>query len=336
MTTPSIAGLPFEDLKFVYVELTVRCNLRCHFCDNEIRNLYRDIRVEDFRRIVDQLQPGTRMGLHGLGEPTLHKNLVELVAYAKARGMYVYFNTNHTVTTEQQMQGLVEHGLDELRISMSAGRRETFATYAERDLFDALLARTRRMVEIRGTRRKPLLRIVFVLTRESYAEFPAVLAHAEELGVDQLLVQTHLDWGKASVVDGNTGDGFHVEELEAARRTIVAAAAAARRVDVVLPFPTDGPLFDPAPEPGRCQWPFDATWITADGEVTPCCNLHDPRQVRFGNAFRERLDRIWLSEAYQDFRARYRRNAVPECRSCPVNYGRFKMYPYDGSGNGER
>jgi radical SAM protein with 4Fe4S-binding SPASM domain len=62
--------------------------------------------------------------------------------------------------------------------------------------------------------------------------------------------------------------------------------------------------------------------------VTPCCNLHDPRQLSFGNAFERPLDEIWLGEAYQKFRADYRADRVDACRKCPVHYGRFKTYAY--------
>lgn len=321
---------PIDGLDFVYVELTVKCNLRCHFCDNEMRNLYRDMPADRFRAIVDQLKPGTRLGLHGLGEPTLHRQLVELVHYAKNHGCYVYFNTNHTVTTDEQMHGLVDAGLDELRISMSAGSREAFAAYSGKDLFAALVDRTRRMIAIRGTRTRPLVRLIFVLTRESVAEFARVLAIADEVGADELQVQTHLDWGKPPGPDEPpAGLGLAADELAHARDVLVAAAATARRVQVVLPFPETGPVADAAAQPGRCQWPFNATWITASGEVTPCCNLHDPRDVKLGDAFAEPLARIWQGAAYTEFRARYRANAVSACHTCPVHYGQFKSYRYE-------
>jgi radical SAM protein with 4Fe4S-binding SPASM domain len=315
----------FDELGFAYVELTVKCNLRCHFCDNEMRNLYRDMPAARFRAIVDQLRPGTRLGLHGLGEPTLHKELVDLVRHAKARGLYVYFNTNHTVTSEEQMGGLVDLGLDEMRISMSAGTGESFARYSGKELFDDLVHRTRRMVEIRGARARPLLRLVFVLTRESWREFAQVVAIADTVGVDELQVQTPLDWGK-----GPAGDDMTDAERAQARRAVHAAAAAAQRVRVVLPFAADPEAAPPAVG-GQCHWPFNAMWITADGAVTPCCNLHDPRQINLGDAFSEPLDAIWLGERYRAFRARYRANAVPECRTCPVHYGQFKSYTYHRS-----
>jgi MoaA/NifB/PqqE/SkfB family radical SAM enzyme len=324
------APLDFSQLDFVYVELTVKCNLRCQFCDNDMRNLYRDVPAERFRALIDQLKPGTRLGLHGLGEPTLHKDLLPLVAYAKAHGLYVYFNSNHTVTTDAQMRGFVEHELDELRISMSAGSREGFAQYAGRDLFDALVERTGRMMEIRGARQKPLVRLIFVLTQQSWPEFPAVVTLADRLRVDELQVQTFLDWGKARLPD-EPAEGCRLDAatLARARETVLEAAGRAAHVRVVLPFPPDG---SPVPEsltPGRCQWPFNAIWITADGHATPCCNLHDPRQVSFGNVFERPLDEVWLGERYRDFRRRYRADQVDWCRSCPVHYGRFKSYTYE-------
>lgn len=317
-----------DDLGFAYVELSVKCNLRCHFCDNGMRNLYRDIPPERFRAVIDQLKPGTRLGLHGLGEPTLHKELVPLIGYAKRRGLYVYFNSNHTVTTDEQMQGFVEQQLDELRISMSAGSRAAFEEYAGRDLFDALVERVRRMVEIRGGRPKPLLRLIFVLTQQSHPEFAAVAALADELGVDELQVQSFLNWGKEQLPDEpEEGCAIDTDELARVRRHVLAVVKGVRRVRVILPFGADDDG-DEALVPGRCQWPFNATWITADGHVTPCCNLHDPRQISLGNAFERPLDEIWLGEAYRKFREDYRADRVDACRKCPVHYGRFKTYAY--------
>src|SRR5207247_1873038 len=160
------------------------------FCDNSMRNLYRDIPPRLFRSLVDQLKPGTRLGLHGLGEPTLHKDLVELIGYAKGRGLYVYFNPNHTVTTEAQMRVFVEDGVDELQ------------------------------------------------------------------------VQSFLNWGKSRLPDEpEEGCALDPAGVERARQRVLEAVARVRRVRVLLPFAADGAA-DESTASGRCQWPFNATWIT--------------------------------------------------------------------------
>lgn len=319
----------FENLEHVYIELTVKCNLACTFCDNSMRNLYRDIPPERFRSIVDQLKPGTRIGLHGLGEPTLHKQVVDLVAYAKKKGMYVYFNSNHTVTREEQMRGFVDHELDELRISMSAGTKESFLGYAGRDLFDELLQRARRMVEIRGDKPKPLLRAIFVLTAHNYHEFPLVVRNAEQIGFDELQVQALLDWGKEDPDEaGDTvSDAPPRERMQEVRDTVTKAASEATRIRIVLPAFLQNET-EESRVSGSCRWPFNAMWITSDGNVTPCCNLHDPRQITLGHAFEKSLEDIWLGPDYRAFRTRYRADKVDACRSCPVHYGQFKTYTY--------
>lgn len=334
LALPMAQPVDLADLKYVYVELTVKCNLKCHFCDNSMRNLYRDMPGDRFRQIISQLAPGTRLGLHGLGEPTLHRELLDLIAFAKERGLYVYFNSNHTVTSDEQMKGFVDHGLDELRVSMSAATRESFRGYSGRDLYDQLLERAQKMVAFRGNRKKPLLRAVFVLTKQSYPEFPAVARTIESIGFDELQVQTFLNWGKPQLPDEpEDGCALSSEELAQVRRMVTDAALAVKGVRVILPFAVNGAEEDPSGpgRAGRCQWPFNATWITADGHVTPCCNLHDPRQVSLGNAFEGGLDEIWLGERYQAFRREYRCDNIEACRSCPIHYGKFKTYTYESA-----
>ncbi|MGK4422591.1 radical SAM protein, partial [Klebsiella pneumoniae] len=61
-----------------------------------------------FTRIVDQIPGLQRAVLHGVGEPMLVKNLPRMVAYLKARGTYVLFNTNGTLLNERNGRALIE------------------------------------------------------------------------------------------------------------------------------------------------------------------------------------------------------------------------------------
>src|SRR5262249_22034443 len=192
-------------------------------------------------------------------------------------------------------QALAAPELAGLRSWRGPGSGGAFAAYGGRALFEAVVRPPRGMVALRGARPKPRLRLVFVLTQQSWKEFPAVLRLADDSGVDELQVQSFLNWGKQRLPD-EPPEGCALEdaELARARSTVLDAVATARRVHVILPFPQDPAAAEPPLEPGRCQWPFNATWVTADGAVTPCCNLHDPRVLSFGNAFEAPLETIWL------------------------------------------
>lgn len=315
----------FSKLDFVYIELTVNCNLRCRFCDNTVRSLYRDLRMEEFTKIVDQLAPGKTIGLHGLGEPTMNKSLVSMISYAKRRRHYVYFSTNHTITTDEQMYGFCEQGLDEIRISLSASTPGSYAAYTGQDLFGKVLELTKQMVKIRATVAKPKISIAFVLTRSNLEDFQPVIRLAEKLGVDEVQLQLYQDWGKPSSRGAPPG-GYRFSESEwrEAGELLADVAYSAKTVRVVIPrFLEDAsrPIWNS--EPGQCFWPERAMWITSNGRVAPCFNLHDPRDTRLGLALKESLPDIWGGAKFEKFRKQYRCGEVEACKTCPGHYGAF-------------
>lgn len=109
------------------IESTNRCNLQCTFCDRQrtvSENQFGDMDMNLYKKIIDE---GARNNLWGIklsyrGEPLLHPHIVQMVAYAKQKGILdVYFNTNGMLLNERMSSNLIEAGLD--RISISARPR---------------------------------------------------------------------------------------------------------------------------------------------------------------------------------------------------------------------
>src|SRR3954465_607366 len=88
-----------QDPVCVYLETTNRCNLLCTTCPRTFEELEppADMSLELFTKIVDQVPNIERVVLHGVGEPMMVRELPRMVAYLKARGTYVLFNTNGTL-----------------------------------------------------------------------------------------------------------------------------------------------------------------------------------------------------------------------------------------------
>ena len=67
-----------------------------------------------------------------------------------------------------------------------------------------------------------------------------------------------------------------------------------------------------------CPWPFDYTFVTVDGYVTPCCIRMDKDVFNMGNAFDEGFSNIWNNQKYQDFRGSMIDNTPNNiCDDCP-------------------
>ena len=129
----------------LYLEATNRCNLPCTTCPRTYEELEpeKDMSFELFTRIVDQFASVKRVVLHGVGEPMMVKDLPRMVAYLKARGVYVLFNTNGTLLKVKKSRELIEAGLDELRVSLDAAEAGAYAKIRGRDMFDAILRNLR-------------------------------------------------------------------------------------------------------------------------------------------------------------------------------------------------
>ena len=125
----------------LYLEVTNRCNLLCETCPRTFETLEppADMSWELFTRIVDQVPNVARVVMHGVGEPMLVKNLPAMVRYLKDRGTYVLFNTNGTLMQPKQFQELIDTGLDELRVSLDAANRESYAKIRGKDFFNRIV-----------------------------------------------------------------------------------------------------------------------------------------------------------------------------------------------------
>lgn len=125
------AELPSELLQFsadkkpvVVWNCTQRCNLKCVHCyaQSEDRNYAGEMNTEEAKAMIDDLAAwGAPVLLFSGGEPTLRKDLLELMQYAKDKGMRVVISTNGTLITPEMAQAFAKVGLSYVGISLDGG-----------------------------------------------------------------------------------------------------------------------------------------------------------------------------------------------------------------------
>src|SRR3954468_15573278 len=78
-------------------ELTHRCPLRCVYCSNplELAARKQELTTDEWRSVFDQAAAMGMLHVHLTGgEPLVRADLVELVAHARAKGLYVNLITS--------------------------------------------------------------------------------------------------------------------------------------------------------------------------------------------------------------------------------------------------
>lgn len=320
-----VAGLP----RTLYLETTNRCDSECQTCIRTFLTLEppKDLTLAEMKGIVEQFPVLDRVVLHGIGEPLLNRELFAMVAYLKAKGVTAVFNSDAITLTPKRAGLLIESGLDEYRVSMDAATRAMFLKVRGVDQFDRVVANVKNLVELqRGLgRTTPRVSLWFTAMKINLEELPAFVRLAAEVGVAEVYVQRLVHYGRGLAVQDQSLHGALQERQE---RLIEEAESLARKYDIALKASgLTTPLeslrgTDPGRRPwARCQRPWTLTYVTANGNVLPCCfspwTAKNYREAILGNAFQQDFSSIWNGPQYQQFREDFETDVPPDpCRNC--------------------
>nr|WP_294523360.1 radical SAM protein [uncultured Rhodopila sp.] len=264
----------------LYLEVTNRCNLLCETCPRTFEELEppADMSWSLFTRIVDQVPDVARVVLHGVGEPMLVKALPRMIRYLKDRGTYVLFNTNGTLLNPRKFQELIDNGLDELRVSLDAADRKSYAAIRGKDFFNRIVRDVGKFTAYQQQMGVTAPRVSLWLTglKETVAQLPDFVRLAASMGVREVYLQR--------LVFDSTGYGkARLEQslFEQTREEEQAAIDAATAIGAGLGVTLDA---SGATEPGlslkrsadgkpwaTCRRPWSLMYFTAHGRALPCC-----------------------------------------------------------------
>jgi len=325
-------GVPLESPNEAYFEVANRCNSKCVTCPVTFspHEDARQLSLDDFRGLVDQLPALQRAVLQGIGEPLLNRDLPPMIRYLKDRGVYVVFNTNAVLLTHRRQVELIDTGLDELRVSIDGSTPETYLRVRGISAFDRVVANVAEMVRTLHLSGASSPRVSLWVTgmQENLPELPGVIDLAARMGVDEVYLQRMVF-------------GFHADALARADESILAEhyrheaeafiAECERRADAQgVRFRGAGALSPresivdrmPSQEPWRqCSRPLRLAYVTAQGTALPCCIAPFTEapydSITLGNYLRGGVQAVWTGEAYRVFRERLYSSRPPlACQNC--------------------
>jgi len=162
------------------IESTNVCNLYCPFCATTFKNWgpYKKGFIDSslFKRVIDEgvTNELCSIKLSFRGEPLLHPNLAQMVAYAKKKGIIdIYFNTNATLLNEEKINQLIDSGLDRISISFEGIDKQVYEKYRVGARYEDVVKNIENLRHIRDKRSMshPQIRVQTVLLPELRDEF---------------------------------------------------------------------------------------------------------------------------------------------------------------------
>jgi MoaA/NifB/PqqE/SkfB family radical SAM enzyme len=322
---PVVRSLP----RSLYLETTNRCDSKCQTCIRTFQSLEppADLTLVQVKAIAEQFTVLERVVLHGIGEPLLNREIFEIVSYLKSRGPTVLFNSDAISLTHTRALKLIDSGLDEYRVSMDAATPETYRRIRGVDQFERVVANVRRLVALEKERSRtaPRVSLWFTASRVNLPELPAFVRLAASLGVVEVYVQ-RLVFNELGLATAD--NALHGRLRQQEHELLAQAEDLARALGLMIHASgLTSPLASlngqaPGARPwAGCQRPWTLAYVTANGNVLPCCIspwvARDYDALILGQAFAEPFADIWNGERYRRFRNEFESERPPDpCRGC--------------------
>lgn len=117
--TPAIQ--PLSPPVSLLAELTHRCPLQCPYCSNplDLERVAGELDTETWCRVIDEANDLGVLQTHfSGGEPTLRKDLPDLIRHACGIGQYTNLITAGVLLDRKKLEALADAGLDHLQLSI--------------------------------------------------------------------------------------------------------------------------------------------------------------------------------------------------------------------------
>jgi radical SAM protein with 4Fe4S-binding SPASM domain len=262
--------------------------------------------LAEFRAVLDAFPTVQKIELQGLGEVFLNPCVMDIIREASGRGLSVHTFSNASKIERETALEIVRAGLAFVNFSMDGADEPTFRKLRKGGTLKRYKRCVTNLIEAKAALRSetPTIGIMTVLSKANYRQIPRMLAIAEELGVETIIF-TKLNAGpKEELVELLLGD----EERDWIR-SLPPYRGKVRVIWAYTPWTFE--------ERVRCYWPQQMSYVTVEGDVTPCCNYYDSREIKLGNVFEQSGEEIWNGEPYRAFRRRLMSGDLPErCKIC--------------------
>ena len=290
-------------------EVTHRCPLHCVYCSNpmQLAGVTSELSTEEWTSIFQQCGKLGMLHAHFTGgEPLARTDLTELVASARAAGLYSNLITSGIGLSEQRLGALVAAGLDHIQVSFQDSREDSANWIA------GAKAHAHKIELSRAIRRhKVAFTVNLVVHRQNLDHLDETIAFIEQMKPERIEIAHTQYYGWALI---NRAVLLPTRaQLEKAVEVVAAAEkrlAGRIRIDSVVPD-----YYAKYPKACMGGWGRRLMLINPAGKVLPCHAAEVIPGLEFENVREHTLEWIWQeSPSFRRFRGE---DWMPEpCRSC--------------------
>ena len=272
---------------WLLLELTYKCPLKCAFCSNptDLDDLDNELSTDEWKQVIrDAKNMGSmQIGFSG-GEPTLRKDLEELVEEANNLGYYTNLITSGIGLTTKRLERLKKAGLRHIQLGMQSSEPMTTHWLSGVDCFDKKIKIAK---EIKRLGFPMVLNVP--ISKINIHLVPQIIELAAEIGVEYLEL-ANVQYYNWALINREQLMPTQEELLKAEAQVI---AARQRLGDTMTLFFVIPDYFEGRPKACMNGWGSIHLTVAPDGTVLPCSQARSMQHLNFPNVRNQDLSWIW-------------------------------------------
>lgn len=278
------------------IELSSRCNYKCITCKHGYHDYGEDLQSDLCDMLIKDVIPNLKiLELQGTGESLLCRKTQEFLSAATSLATEVTLITNGSLLNKAIMKSIISAGA-QLVISLDGSTEKIYSMHRPVGDFYAVVENIKQMISLRNQAVDTGFSIVvnMVLTKFNLDDIPNMIELLSKLGVDYLFVSEVRECMPNPKVWKNI-NLLHEVSTSNFVNMIDGCKILARSKGI-------GFGFNPNVKPNGikkkvCEAPWRHIFISANGDVSVCCELG----IVFGNLNFQHLDEILNSHKLLKF-----------------------------------
>ncbi len=300
--------------RFSEIALTCKCQNRCNFCHSSQPipgKEFREMSTHQIKMIIDKIHNDAKVNSISFtgGEPTLRKDLPEIIEYASGKGMRTNLITNGIKCYDKSMvKAYSSSGLNSAEVSIEShddlihnritGNIESYKMTVQgiHNLIDAGI-QTHTSTTICRENSGYLIELVDFLKNEFNTSHISLKMAAS-----------------AGITGDNKNPDIDYSTISAILEPVITYCNETG-VKLIWSFPTPFCIFNPITHDlgsKSCTCASSLLSVNPAGEIIPCSNYNR----RIGNILEDSFEHIWNSDEALYFREK--RYIPPVCRKCSM------------------
>jgi MoaA/NifB/PqqE/SkfB family radical SAM enzyme len=300
----------------ILIKTTLNCNHACPRCPHGMgitpRGRAYDMRFETLKKVLDE---GGLKGLQSVvftgGEPTLHPEFVDFIAYAASKQFPdISVITNGSLLSDKIIDGILDHGVTRINISFDSITPETYKRVRGVDDYAKVIRNINRLIEKREVKgaQLPLLSLSFVLSEDNAHELDGFIKMWQEKADGGIKIYPYKN--VYSIVTDEFYSGYGAGKN---RPSDIKEAVLPTTLSHSLPIMEQYKI--------KCTIPWYRCHVGVNGELQACTTLGfcDHKDMIMGNIHEMTFEDAWKSDKWKILReitmtGQY--SMHPVCRIC--------------------